>query len=65
MTVPASALLSLTLYLGCMIFPWESRTGTQTQHLTTPATDPPTTTVTRGPAACPTPLPLQASTRKP
>lgn len=53
MTVAASALPSLTLYLGCMIFPWES---SDRQHLNTPATNPPATTVPHGPAACPTPL---------
>lgn len=54
----ASTLPHLTLYLGCMIFPWES-----SEHHTTPATNPPATT-THGPAACPTPLPLSSHTRK-
>lgn len=37
--VPALALPHLTLYLGCMIFPWGSSDGHSRLHLTTPATN--------------------------
>lgn len=45
---------SNTMYLGCMMFPWEQVRGTQTEHHIVPATNLPATTI-HAPAACPAP----------